>query len=121
LIRNIEVDNIDSSNINDLSDFSDCWEKKLEELIPLSLNCAHEQLDSFQIQPIVKGNPIIKSISKILANNKAVTVILEYNYVDRSYLKDFQRYHLSCYQHYKKTCLRRLLYLLGDIHFLLIL
>lgn len=101
--QNFKIFHIDTTSSQ--SDLCKSWNILMEKIIP-ECYLSHPYHNSNVISPLFNDHNILKNICKILEIIEAQSVILEYDYVDRTYLQDFQRYHLSCYQHYKKTCLR---------------
>jgi hypothetical protein len=79
------------------------------KLINESLNVEENhgsRLNTSQVNAITNNIDILDNIAEILTKHEIQTIVVEKNYIDRNYLRDFQRYHLSCYQHYKKSCNR---------------
>jgi hypothetical protein len=103
---------------SDIESRSKFWYEKISTILSLTQYSEHSKENAVNINPITEGVYILDYLANYLAALDAKTLIVEYNYVDKVYLKDFQRYHLSCYQHYKKTCSRLHFFrkLLGDYY-----
>ena len=48
----------------------------------------------------------IDYIFRYLKDLKAVSVLLEFNYIDRDYLEDYSLYYVKCFKNYGHTCAR---------------
>ena len=76
------------------------WRELLKGLIPAAFLIEHTDCTSNIMEPMLEGDYTLGFISQILADLNAACVIVEKNYIDKAYLKDFQHYHLLCYQHH---------------------
>jgi hypothetical protein len=102
-----------SPDIINPGDISQFWLRFLKELIQKAQIPIHDLHGPVFCNPIIEDVFILAELSKYMEKNGTKVVIVEYEYVDKEYLKDFQQYHLSCYQHYKKTCVRLHLFSAG--------
>lgn len=84
----------------------------LYEILPYSIDVVCASINDFTDTPIsiIKRKPFIGYLNSYIKHfskeKDDISILIEKQYIDRSYIQDYSAYYVKCFNHYKRDCVR---------------